>query len=266
MVSEPAFLGAAASFLGMWVVMMMPMMLPSLVPMLRRYRHAVQRTAKPPLGRLTAVVALGYVAVWTAVGVLAFPLGVAMETVGTHVPLVVGTVVLTAGALQFSAWKARHLACCRRSTDAGTLPADVRTALRHGLRLGLHCSCCCAGLTAILLVLGMMDLRAMAVVTAAITFERLAPGGERVARAIGYIAVAGSLCLLAQAVASDSAKPGCVLASLVGPFTCDRGTDALYPGTASQCRRSGRDCPLGTNHRGTHERESAVTRPAGAGH
>ena len=31
---------AAASFLGMWVVMMMAMMLPSLVPMLWRYRQA----------------------------------------------------------------------------------------------------------------------------------------------------------------------------------------------------------------------------------
>src|SRR5450432_53612 len=33
--------GAAASFLGMWVVMMVAMMLPSLLPMLRRYRTAV---------------------------------------------------------------------------------------------------------------------------------------------------------------------------------------------------------------------------------
>src|SRR5689334_6297762 len=33
--------GAAASFLGMWVVMMVAMMLPSLVPMLCRYRRAV---------------------------------------------------------------------------------------------------------------------------------------------------------------------------------------------------------------------------------
>ena len=32
--------GAAASFLGMWVVMMVAMMLPSLVPMLWRYRQA----------------------------------------------------------------------------------------------------------------------------------------------------------------------------------------------------------------------------------
>src|SRR6202043_3981880 len=38
--------GAAASFLGMWVVMMAAMMLPSLVPMLWRYRQAVGRTAE----------------------------------------------------------------------------------------------------------------------------------------------------------------------------------------------------------------------------
>src|SRR5215831_16646210 len=36
--------GAAASFVGMWVVMMVAMMLPSLVPMLWRYRQAVGRT------------------------------------------------------------------------------------------------------------------------------------------------------------------------------------------------------------------------------
>jgi len=35
--------GAAASFLGMWAVMMVAMMLPSLVPMLWRYRQAVGR-------------------------------------------------------------------------------------------------------------------------------------------------------------------------------------------------------------------------------
>ena len=67
------------------------------------------------------------------------------------------------------------------------------------MRLGLHCSCCSAGLTAILLVMGVMDLRVMAVVTTAITAERLAPAGERVARAIGVIAVGAGMLLLARA-------------------------------------------------------------------
>lgn len=76
--------------------------------------------------------------------------------------------------------------------------ADAGTAWRHGLRLGLHCSFCCAGLTTILLVTGVMDLRVMAAVTAAITLERLAPAGERVARAIGAIVVGAGLLLIAR--------------------------------------------------------------------
>jgi predicted metal-binding membrane protein len=44
-----------------------------------------------------------------------------------------------------------------------------------------------------------MDLRAMAVVAAAITAERLAPAGERVARAIGALIVTAALFLIARA-------------------------------------------------------------------
>src|SRR5919204_5660119 len=60
---------AAASFLGMWVVMMMAMMLPSLVPMLWRYRQAVGTTGETRLGRLTALVGAGYFFVWTLLGI-----------------------------------------------------------------------------------------------------------------------------------------------------------------------------------------------------
>jgi predicted metal-binding membrane protein len=199
--------GAAASFLGMWIAMMAAMMLPSLVPMLRRYRQAVGTTGEARLGPLTALVGAGYFLVWTVFGMAAFPLGVALAAIEMQrpavsgaVPIAVGGVVLVAGALQLSAWKARHLACCREAPGRGrTLPADAGTAWRHGLRLGLHCSRCCAGLMAILLVIGVMDLRAMAVVAAAITVERLAPAGERVARAVGVVVVGAGSFLIARA-------------------------------------------------------------------
>jgi predicted metal-binding membrane protein len=163
--------GTTASFLGMWVVMMMAMMVPSLVPMLLRYRQAVGRTGETRLGLLTVVVGMGYLFVWTGFGMAAFLLGVALaaiemqqQALARAVPIAVGVVVLIAGAFQFTAWKLRHLACCREAPRRGcTLPADAGTAWRHGLYLGLHCSQCCAGLIAILLVLGVMDLRAMAV-------------------------------------------------------------------------------------------------------
>jgi hypothetical protein len=44
-----------------------------------------------------------------------------------------------------------------------------------------------------------MDLRAMFVVTAAITLERLAPAGPRIARTIGALAVGAALILIARA-------------------------------------------------------------------
>jgi predicted metal-binding membrane protein len=199
--------GVAASFLGMWLVMMVSMMMPSLVPMLRRYRKAVGTTGDTRLGRLTALAGAGYFFVWTAFGMAAFPLGVALAAIEMHrpalaraVPITVGVVVLIAGSLQLTAWKARHLACCRQAPGRGrTLPADVGTAWRHGLALGVHCSHCCAGLMAILLVIGVMDLRAMAVVAAAITLERLTPAGERVALAIGAVVVGAGLFLIARA-------------------------------------------------------------------
>ena len=157
---------AAASFLGMWVVMMVAMMLPSLVPLLWHYREGI--------GTMGAT---------------------------RTVPVAVGVVVLIAGVFQFTASKARHLACCREVPGRGLtrLPANAGTAWRYGLRLGLHCTQCCAGLMAILLVVGVMNLRATAVMATVITVERLAPASERVVRTVGAVVVGTGLVLIVQA-------------------------------------------------------------------
>jgi predicted metal-binding membrane protein len=199
--------GAAASFLGMWVVMMVAMMLPSLTPALWRYRQAIGRTGVTGLGRLTALAGVGYFSVWAMFGMIVFPLGVALAAivmrqpaVARVVPIAAGAVVLAAGVLQCTAWKARHLTFCRDATGTGLTPTtDAGTAWRHGLRLGVHCSHSCAGLTAVVLGLGVMDLRVMAVAAAAITAEHLAPAGVRVSRAIGAVGVGAGLFMIAVA-------------------------------------------------------------------
>jgi predicted metal-binding membrane protein len=191
----------------MWIVMMTAMMLPSLVPTLLRYRAAVgSRASAARLALLTMLVSGGYAVVWTALGAAVFALGASLAALellwpvlARSVPLAASVIVLLAGALQFSSWKAHRLACCRATP---TLAADAASAWRYGLRIGVDCGCCCAGLTAMLLVVGMMDLRVMAAVTAAITAERLAPDGARVARAIGAIAVGAGGWLLVQAVSA----------------------------------------------------------------
>jgi len=204
------WLSVGASFLGMWTVMMAAMMLPSLVPMLMRYRRALDRRTDSRVNALTALVSFGYFSVWTLLGAVVFPLGVAIAAVETRLPalthlapIAVGVVVLIAASLQFTAWKARRLAWCRDTpAHERTLTADARSAWRHGLCLGVHCAESCAGLMSILLVIGVMNLPAMAAVTTAITIERLAPNGPRVARAIGTVGVAAGVCLIAFAAAT----------------------------------------------------------------
>lgn len=203
------WLGAAASFIGMWVVMMVAMMLPSFVPTLWRYRQVVGKAGEMRLSWLTALVGIGYFVVWTVLGIVVFPLGATLAQIemqrpalARSVPIIVGVVVVIAGALQFSAWKAHHLACCRELSRRGrSFPADAGTAWRYGLRLGLHCAYACAAFTAILLVIGVMDLWVMVLITAAITVERLASNSERAARAIGSVVVGAGLLLLARAAA-----------------------------------------------------------------
>ena len=202
------WLTAATAFLGMWVVMMVAMMLPSLTPMLWRYRQAIGEIDDARRDRLTALVGVGYFAVWTLLGSVIFPLGVLLAALAMHfpalaskVPVAAGAVITIAGVMQFTSWKMRYLNCCRRSLEQGyTLRPDSSTAWRHGLRLGLRCCYCCASQTAILLVLGVMNVGAMVVMAAAISAERLAPTGERIARATGAVAIGAGVFMMMRSL------------------------------------------------------------------
>jgi predicted metal-binding membrane protein len=214
--------------------MMIAMMSPVLVPALARYRETLggvratrvgaTRGGGTRLNAATTLAALGYFFVWTSLGAAVFPLGTLLAELAVRlpwfsrmVPLAVAAVVLIAGALQLTRWKARCLACCRDAARGGDARSSARggdalsgargdralagasRAWRYGVRLGLDCCRCCAGLTATLLVVGVMDLRMMAAVTAAIMAERLGSGGLRAARAVGAVLVAAGLVLVARA-------------------------------------------------------------------
>jgi len=80
--------GAAGSFVGMWVVMMVAMMLPSTIPMLSRYRQGVRGTGAAREGGLTALVGVAYFLVWTLAGAVVFASGVALATIEMELPSV----------------------------------------------------------------------------------------------------------------------------------------------------------------------------------
>ncbi|SAK52242.1 metal-binding hypothetical protein [Caballeronia hypogeia] len=176
------WLRAAASFLGMWIAMMTAMMLPSFAPFLWRYRMQA-----PGAALMTA----GYAFIWTTIGIAIFVLGALFTelmlrapAIARCVPVASGTLVLLAGAWQCSTWHARLLACCRHAKAQ-------RNAWLDGVHHGLHCALCCMAPTIALIVFGMMDLPAMALVTLAISAERLTRSQRPVTtRAIGVVLIA----------------------------------------------------------------------------
>lgn len=200
-----SWLGSATSFLGMWTVMMVAMMLPSLAPALWRYRVSLG-VASPARGSgMTLLVGMAFFAVWATIGALVFPIGVEVArvvmnqpVVARSVPMLGGAILLLAGLLQHTGWKARRLEFCREGVTHLTPVAGPRVALRHGWCLGLHCVRSCAGFTAVVLTAGVMDLRVMTLVTVAITAERLARNGAGVARAIGVVGVAVGLAVMVR--------------------------------------------------------------------
>lgn len=200
------WMAAEGMFLGMWVVMMAAMMLPSLTLVLLRYREASAAAGGARLGRSTALLGMGYFAVWAVLGSVAYPFGVAITTLAGQLPLgpragsmAVGVLVLIGGLLQLTEWNAHHVACCRELAVQRTWRSNGVTPWKQGLTLGVHCACCSALPMVILLVSGVMSLPAMSVVSLAITVERVAPRSARIARSLAAAAIPAGVALLVLA-------------------------------------------------------------------
>jgi predicted metal-binding membrane protein len=180
-------------------------MLPSLVLMLWCYGEAAAG-GQAVGGWRTAMMVAGYFVVWTLAGAAVYPLGAAMSSLAMRVPAVAraepvaaALAVLLAGAVQFMRWKLDHLRWCQRPSRHEYCRGDGRITFWLGVRLGVHCALCCANLMLILLVLGIMDVRAMAMVTAVITAERASRASTPASQVIGMLALAGGVLLMVRA-------------------------------------------------------------------
>jgi len=197
---------ATLMFQEMWLVMMVAMMTPSLVPMLARYRESLRRCNGSSVGGATLAAAIGYFAVWQLVGVVAYPLGVGLAAaamswtmVSRAVPLLSGAALLLCGAVQLTPWKMSKLLHCRDPNACGVRPASsIVDATKHGLELGTCCASCCSGFMLALMVLGTMDLGVMAAIAVAITIERLVPKPLVAVRVSGGLMIAIGVMILGR--------------------------------------------------------------------
>jgi len=184
------WLSSAISFINMWIIMMVPMMMPSLLLMLSKYCHEAGKPNDMWLHWSVALIILGYFFVWVLCGVGVFCAGIGAaklemrsSTLSLVVPIIDAGAIIAAGAYQFTTWKTQQLACCNQTE--GPVDAAPGKVFKHGLRLGLYCCGCCMNLTIILLVAGMMNLKVMAVITVAITAERFYSNNKKIVYGIG---------------------------------------------------------------------------------
>ena len=190
-------LAAAAGFLAMWVAMMGAMMIPSLVPTLARDRPAFESPGP-------ALAGAGYFAVWSVVGAGVYVVGTALvatelrrPALAPAIPFSRGVLLVAAGWVQLTPWKARHLACCREGRPGAARPG---AAWRRGISLGVDCVLCCVPFMTLLVVTGMMNLAMIALTALAITVERVAREPALVVRLAGLLVIGAGALEIVRAV------------------------------------------------------------------
>jgi len=173
-------LGTFGWFLSVWIVMMAAMMLPSVAPTFALFsRMTGQDSARRPL-----VFVAGYLLTWTAAGVVAFLIKVAVDAASGNVfawnhagRLVAGGALTLAAIYQFTPLKNACLAKCR--SPLGLLLGNWRDgnvgALVMGAKNGAWCVGCCWALMLALFALGIMSIAWMAVIAGLIALEKTLP-------------------------------------------------------------------------------------------
>jgi predicted metal-binding membrane protein len=195
---------AVSVFIGSWQLMTAVMMLPTSLPMVRAFATTAARQARP---RTTMAVFLaGYFAIWTG-----FALAALAGDAGLHWLvdrwawlaerpwLISGSVLVGAGAFQFSPIKERCLAECRSPIQFlwRHYRRGVGGAWQLGVRHGLFCLGCCWALMLIMFAVGVGSLTWMAALTGVMLLEKTSRIGRRLVPVVGIaLLVWGALVLL----------------------------------------------------------------------
>jgi predicted metal-binding membrane protein len=190
-------LGGLGWYLGIWVTMMAAMMLPSEAP-------AAVLVGRLTRGLPTLLFLAGYLAVWTAYGLVAYGLFRLVTSFDTGWlawdeggPYVAGGVIAAAGIYELTPLKQFCLRRCRS-------PHPEAPALRAGIANGLYCVGSSGGLMAVLFALGVMSLVWMVLVAAVIFAEKVLPHGVQLSR----VAAVALVALGIWVAVSPSTVPG----------------------------------------------------------
>jgi predicted metal-binding membrane protein len=185
---------SAALFVGGWMVMSVAMMLPTALPLVMLFTTVVRD--RPHRTAAAILLCVGYLMVWTGVGIFAYGLVEASRGWAAHLdwlhanPWCFGSAVcLIAGAFQFSSIK---YACLKRCRSPFSFVAQHWSGRRSyldawflGLHHGLFCVGCCWALMLLMLLPAAANPGWMLALAAAMAVEKNLSWGRAVVRPIG---------------------------------------------------------------------------------
>ena len=191
----------------MWAEMMIAMMLPSAAPMILTFAavNRKRREREQPFVP-TGFFLLGYLAIWALFSALValaqwalHGLALLSPRMASTSPVLGGGLLIAAGIFQWTPLKGACLLHCRSRLNfllTGWSEGNFG-AFRLGLRHGWYCTGCCWVLMLLLFAVGVMNMWWVAMITALVLVEKLAPKGLVLGRLAGLALVAWGICLIA---------------------------------------------------------------------
>lgn len=168
-------LGPPAAFAGTWALMMTAMMLPSALPFFAGFaRDFGRRRGWQPA---TLLLGAAYLAVWLGFGVAAYALYTLLRMPWPEQRLAGGLLLVLAAVYALTPLKRAAQARCHELCALhGPLPFSLtRSAALAGVKYGLTCVACTAGLMLAMLVVGMASLLWAAIIAVLVLIYKLAP-------------------------------------------------------------------------------------------
>jgi predicted metal-binding membrane protein len=176
-------------FVLVWVVGMVAMMFPAMIPVMTFYnRFATKVEPNPAVAKLfgTPLFLVGYLATYAGLGLMAY---LAISVVLSASPLlpfsallatvVPGSLMILAGGYQFSSLKSRSLSHCISPVGFFAIHSQrgLSGSLRMGLSHGKYCVGCCWAYMMVMLAVAAMSLPFMAILAGVIALEKVVVRG-----------------------------------------------------------------------------------------
>ena len=182
----------AVFFLAIWVVMMIAMMFPTAAPLILVFARVQHERGSFGRALMPTWVFVGaYLLIWTLFGGLSYLGANAASGLAQQVPWMMlnaarnsGGILVLAGLYQLTPLKRVCLAKCRAPQEflLHSWRDGYSGSFRLGLQHGIYCLGCNWLLFVLLFPLGLMNIAAMALLTALIFAEKIFPLGPRIAQ------------------------------------------------------------------------------------